>query len=85
MHSVLVIAAKPTSIQGRPAWIGLLGAISSLVASCEVSETLSETTWLIPLSNGLSTLGRLQFLLAEEHVPYRVLFFEKAPEFFLSS
>jgi hypothetical protein len=84
MHSVLVVAAKPIDKQDRFAWPEFLKELSEFVQRHDEVETLSETTWLILLQNGLSTFSRLSCMCEERRVPYQVLFFENPPCFISS-
>ena len=86
MHSALVIATPPLTIEGKQSWPGLQTETIRTIRACEGGVVLSESTWLIPLhsAKGLLTFSSTLDRISQEQGSFQVLFFETEPSFVCS-
>lgn len=81
MHSALLVVERPADTpQGpSPIWRGFLSDTAHLRSRVEKGNTLAESTWQIPLANGLDILVGLVSIAVARGMPHHVLFFPEVP------
>ena len=87
MHSVLLVIDTPNAPdqQQRTAWQNLRGRIENIAAHEKGVQILGQNIALILLEHGLSALTQLVAAADQERFAHRALFFEREPEWVMSS
>jgi hypothetical protein len=86
-HSVLIVTEKPDEQEGEryKQWLAFLNGIAGTIKKAKRIEILAENVFLIALDYGMSTSTELLFRAQENHLKYKVLFFEEEPQWIRST
>jgi len=77
MHSILVVIELPT--EGAD-WSMFLGALEPKARRAKNTDRLAQNVWLIDMHKDPAFLGWLLSLCDQKGFPFRLLPFEKAPQ-----
>jgi hypothetical protein len=80
MHSALFVAVDPTDRTKVQNWRGFLSYADSHTDPTKGAERLAENVWLLNLQVSLAPLGELIACAEAQTISYRILPFERAPE-----
>ncbi len=88
MHSALIVVEKPEQliqIDERQRWLGFEAQFRGIVHRYKGIDRLSENACLIPLKTALPALAEVLDAATSQKIPYRILFFEKDPDWVRST
>jgi hypothetical protein len=86
LHSVLIVTEKPDAQEGEryKQWLAFSNGIANTIKKARKIEILAENVFLIALDYGMSTSTEILFRAQENRLKYKVLFFEKEPQWIRS-
>jgi len=80
MYALVLIDIGPRKIDELE-WLKLLESLENIDPQRAKNSKIFGGAWLIGLSNGLSFFRNILDMVQENHLSYRVSFFENKPEF----
>lgn len=81
MHSVLFVTSPPSEVpEGPSSWQSFTARLEKYIDVDRGHERLAENVWLLNLRQSTGPLGQLISAAEDAGIKYRLLPFERAPE-----